>query len=52
MFEKRKQIYPGGHSAEWDPPADWHVKALREAGFSEAGVVWRGGLDAAVAAVA
>jgi ubiquinone/menaquinone biosynthesis C-methylase UbiE len=51
LAEKRAQIYPGGHSAEWHPPSAWHVMALREAGFSEAGVVWRGGLDAAVAAV-
>ncbi|GAA1040044.1 class I SAM-dependent methyltransferase [Virgisporangium ochraceum] len=51
LAEKRKHIYPGGHSAEWHPPAAWHVNALREAGFSEAGVVWRGGLDAAVAGV-
>jgi SAM-dependent methyltransferase len=51
LAEKRKEIYPGGHSAEWHPPSEWHVKALREAGFSEAGVIWRGGLDAAVAAL-
>jgi trans-aconitate methyltransferase len=51
LYEKRAHIYPGGHSAEWHPPATWHVNALREAGFSEAGVVWRGGLDAAVAGV-
>jgi trans-aconitate methyltransferase len=50
LAEKRAQIYPGGHSAEWNPPSAWHVMALREAGFSEAGVVWRGGMDAAVAA--
>ena len=51
LAEKRKQIYPGGHSAEWHPPSNWHVDALREAGFSEAGVIWRGGQDAAVAAL-
>lgn len=51
LAEKRALIYPGGHSAEWHPPAGWHVNALREAGFSEAGVVWRGGLDAAVVGV-
>lgn len=49
--EKRALLYPGGHSAEWHPPARWHVEALRAAGFSEAGVVWRGGPDAAVAGV-
>jgi SAM-dependent methyltransferase len=51
LARKRALIYPGGHSAEWHPPAQWHVDALRKAGFSEAGVVWRGGLDAAVAGV-
>jgi ubiquinone/menaquinone biosynthesis C-methylase UbiE len=51
LADKRALIYPGGHSAEWHPPAQWHVNTLREAGFSEAGVVWRGGLDAAVAAL-
>jgi trans-aconitate methyltransferase len=51
LAEKRARIYPGGHSAEWNPPARWHVNALREAGFSEAGVIWRGGLDAAVTGV-
>jgi hypothetical protein len=28
---------------EFSPPADWHVTALRDAGFAEAGVVWRSG---------
>lgn len=45
-------IYPGGeHSAEWTPPVGWHLDALRSAGFAEAGLLWRGGTDAAVAAV-
>jgi trans-aconitate methyltransferase len=51
LAEKRREIYPGGHSAEWNPPASWHVAALRAAGFTEAGTIWRGGPDAAVAAV-
>jgi SAM-dependent methyltransferase len=51
LVEKRAQIYPTGHSAEWNPPASWHVDALRAAGFREAGLVWRGGTDAAVAAL-
>jgi trans-aconitate methyltransferase len=29
-------------------PVDWHVSALRAAGFAEAGLVWRGLRDAAV----
>jgi SAM-dependent methyltransferase len=36
---------------EFSPPANWHVAALREAGFAEAGVVWRSGPGAIVAAV-
>ena len=50
-MEKRRQIYPTGHSPEWNPPATWHLDALRAAGFTEAGVLWRGGADAAVAAL-
>jgi SAM-dependent methyltransferase len=52
LVEKRALIYPTGHSAEWNPPATWHVESLRAAGFREAGLVWRGGTDAAVAALA
>jgi SAM-dependent methyltransferase len=49
---ERERIYPvGHHSQEWTPPAIWHVDALRVAGFTEAGVLWRGGTDAAVAGV-
>ncbi|WP_127504280.1 class I SAM-dependent methyltransferase [Actinoplanes solisilvae] len=46
---ERGRIYPRNrHGQEWTPPALWHVDALRVAGFSEAGVLWRGGTDAAV----
>jgi trans-aconitate methyltransferase len=51
LVEKRRQIYPTGHSPEWNPPASWHLRALETAGFGEVGVVWRGGPDAAVAAL-
>ncbi|MEE3921524.1 hypothetical protein V2I01_34520 [Micromonospora sp. BRA006-A] len=50
LVEKRRQIYPTGHS-QGNPPAAWHLDALRAAGFTEAGVLWRGGADAAVAAL-
>ncbi|MFC4064691.1 class I SAM-dependent methyltransferase [Actinoplanes subglobosus] len=47
---ERERIYPSDrHGEEWLPPASWHVEALRAAGFREAGVIWRGGTDAAVA---
>jgi O-methyltransferase involved in polyketide biosynthesis len=36
---------------EFSPPADWHTAALREAGFTEVGVLWRSGQGAVVAAV-
>ncbi|MEV4348682.1 class I SAM-dependent methyltransferase [Actinoplanes sp. NPDC049596] len=46
---ERDRIYPSTrHSHEWTPPALWHVDALRVAGFTEAGILWRGGTDAAV----
>jgi trans-aconitate methyltransferase len=52
LVAERARIYPSDHhSAEWTPPATWHVDALRRAGFAEAGVLWRGGADAAVIGV-
>jgi trans-aconitate methyltransferase len=52
LVAERERIYPSDHhSAEWTPPATWHVDALRRAGFTEAGVLWRGGADAAVIGV-
>ena len=50
---ERDRIYPSSvHHQEWTPPARWHVEALRAAGYTEAGVLWRGGTDAAVIGVA
>ena len=52
LLAERERIYPSAtHSAEWLPPVSWHVAALRAAGFAEAGVLWRGGADAAVIGV-
>ncbi|MEU4688362.1 class I SAM-dependent methyltransferase [Actinoplanes sp. NPDC023714] len=49
---ERERIYPAReHGDEWTPPASWHVRALLDGGFQEAGVIWRGGTDAAVAAL-
>lgn len=39
------------HAEEFNPAADWHLGALRRAGYAEVGVVWRGLTDAAVAGV-
>jgi trans-aconitate methyltransferase len=53
LLAERERIYPSDHhSAEWTPPAAWHVQALRDAGFTTAGVLWRSGSDAAVIGIA
>ena len=53
LHAERARIYPAGHgSTEWTPPAGWHLAALRSAGFPETGLLWRGGPDATVAALA
>ncbi|MEU8611438.1 class I SAM-dependent methyltransferase [Actinoplanes sp. NPDC048791] len=53
LHAEREKIYPTAHgSSEWTPPAGWHLTALRTAGFTEAGLLWRGGADATVTAVA
>ena len=50
--EERRAIFPTNYpSEEFSPPAEWHVNALRDAGFTEAGVVWRSGPGAVVGAV-
>jgi hypothetical protein len=45
MFET---TYP---TEEFSPPADWHITALRDTGFAEAGLVQRSGPAAVIAAV-
>ena len=39
------------HPDHFHPPSSWHAQALLDAGFSEAGVVWRSGAGAVVAAL-
>jgi hypothetical protein len=51
VAERRARFGGVNHPAEFDPPSSWHAQALREAGFGEAGVVWRSGGGAVVAAV-
>jgi trans-aconitate methyltransferase len=51
LIARRAEIYPTGHSAEHTPPASWHLDALRAAGYTETGVLWRAGPDAAVIGV-
>ncbi|MCP3800233.1 class I SAM-dependent methyltransferase [Allokutzneria sp. A3M-2-11 16] len=40
-----------GESADFHPPVSWHVDALRAAGFTEVGTLWRRRDQAAVLAV-
>jgi SAM-dependent methyltransferase len=49
---ERARIFTSGYpTEEFSPSADWHVHTLIDAGFAEAGVVWRAGAAALVAAV-
>ncbi|WP_306208291.1 class I SAM-dependent methyltransferase [Actinoplanes sp. RD1] len=48
LLPERERLYPDSTHTEWNPPASWHVRALRDGGFAEAGILWRGGTDAAV----
>lgn len=51
-LELRREVFNTTYpTEEFSPPADWHASALLAAGFSEAGVVWRAGSAAVVAAV-
>jgi SAM-dependent methyltransferase len=48
----RQALFGGvNHPTSFHPPASWHVAALAGAGFVEAGVAWRRGPGAVVAAV-
>jgi SAM-dependent methyltransferase len=51
VAERRAHFGGVNHPAEFDPPSSWHAQALRVAGCEEAGVVWRSGGGAVVAAV-
>jgi SAM-dependent methyltransferase len=48
LLAERERIYPSAHHSEWTPPVSWHLEALRAAGYTETGLLWRGGTDAAV----
>ncbi|MDI6101693.1 class I SAM-dependent methyltransferase [Actinoplanes sp. NEAU-A12] len=52
LMRQRQAILGGRVPAEFTPSVDWHRHAARAAGFGEAGVVWRWGAHAALAAVA
>jgi SAM-dependent methyltransferase len=48
---ERRRFFGGDHAESFVPPAEWHVRALADAGFAESGVAWRSGTGAVVAAV-
>jgi trans-aconitate methyltransferase len=51
MAERATLFGGADHPPSFSPPAGWHVAALGAAGFTQAGVAWRSGTDAIVAAV-
>ncbi|HEX8804152.1 MAG TPA: class I SAM-dependent methyltransferase [Acidimicrobiales bacterium] len=48
---ERRARFGGDHAEEFSPPSSWHAAALLDAGFAEAGVAWRSGTSAMVAAL-
>ncbi|BEL06635.1 hypothetical protein Q0Z83_048260 [Actinoplanes sichuanensis] len=52
LLDERRSVFADRVPAEFAPPADWHRSAALSAGFGQAGVVWRWGAHAALAAVA
>jgi SAM-dependent methyltransferase len=49
LLAQRREIFQPGDHADSDQPVSWHLDALRSAGYTEAGLVWRGAADAAIA---
>jgi hypothetical protein len=49
---RRREVFAANYPArEFSPAAEWHISALREAGFTEAAIIWRRGNGAVLAAV-
>ena len=51
VAERNNRFGGETHPPEFTPPLAWHTAALREAGFTDAGCVWRHGIGAIVAAL-
>jgi SAM-dependent methyltransferase len=51
VAERTEHFGGVSHPDQFDPPSSWHAQALLDAGFGEAGVVWRSGGGAVVAAL-
>jgi trans-aconitate methyltransferase len=52
LLAERAAMFGARPPAEFTASASWHVAAARAAGFAEAGILWRCGRHAALAAVA
>jgi hypothetical protein len=52
LIAERAALFGDRPPADFSAPVSWHVAAARAAGFAEAGIVWRCGRHAALAAVA
>ena len=52
VLTERTAVFRGRPPADFTAPVSWHVAAARAAGFREAGLLWRSGRHAALAAVA
>ncbi|MFG1918485.1 methyltransferase domain-containing protein [Micromonospora sp. NPDC048898] len=52
LLAQRAAIFENRLPAEFSASGSWHATAAREAGFDEAGILWRCGRHAALAAVA
>ena len=52
LVRDRRTLFAARATAEFTPDAAWHLAQARAAGFAEAGILWRCGRHAAVAAVA
>jgi SAM-dependent methyltransferase len=51
LVERRRRVFARRHTGESTPPVSWHLEALRQAGYAEVGLTWRGARDAAVTGV-
>ncbi len=51
VAERNRRFGGQTHPPEFSPPLAWHAAALLEAGFKEAGCVWRHGAGAIIAAL-
>jgi SAM-dependent methyltransferase len=51
LFSRRDQMFRQRPPADFTAPVSWHISAARHAGFDEAGIVWRCGRHAALAAL-